>query len=135
MWGFKSPLAHTSADLRVRRSMSRLEAELATGRRRLVQTVCYRGSGNERGDSLGRVLLERGNRVRVRVECEPDGRVAEEIAHDLRVHTRGERHRGEAVAEVVEPNLGKLGLKIGRASCRDRVKRAGDRWTHAAEWG
>src|SRR5215213_2601151 len=71
-------------------------------RSRLTQCLlqCLRG-----------LLLHVGQEVGVDVKGDAYGGVAEHLGDDLGVHVLGEQQRGAGVAEVVEADLGQVGLR------------------------
>ena len=50
------------------------------------------------GDDVGGVASDRRGDVRVQIQCDADGGVAEPLAYDLRMHARLQRQRGVSVA-------------------------------------
>jgi hypothetical protein len=68
--------------------------------------ICYRIATHpkQRRDFLGRVLVQTGDNVRVRVERDADIRVPEPLLHNLRVDAFLEGEGGPTVPQIVQPD-------------------------------
>lgn len=68
------------------------------------------GLDDERGDVLGGLAGDLGEHRGVGVGCEDDAGVAKHVLDDLQVRPGGQRERGRAVSQVMQPDRRQPGL-------------------------
>jgi hypothetical protein len=88
---------------------------------------------DHRGDRLSGILLEPRHHVRVGIEREADGRVAEALTHNLRVHASLQRERGPCVAQIVQADRSNArSPDVGRESIGHPIRVQG--WSGPPAW-